>query len=164
MTAIRESITVPKVIRLRPLRRPEKEAERPKPVTTTFTGRGKDLLRAVRFDRTVDAYAKVVMAVIVDHLNERTQTAFLSDDTIAFETGSGWPRKVSRARRNLRDANWLMWKHTRTVNVYSVNWTKAAEILAILKRESTARNKKFSNSDSDVSRRPDSDAGVRQTP
>ena len=79
------------------------------------------------------------MAVIVDHLNEKTETAYPSDNTIAFETGSGWPRKVVRARRNLREAGWLNWKHTRTVNVYMVNWTKAAEILAILKRESAAR-------------------------
>lgn len=129
-----------------PFRHPDMN-EKPKP-ESTFTGRRLDLLRALRFDRTVDDYAKLVMHIIVDHLNEKTETAFLSDDKIAFETGSGWSRKVGRARRKLREAGWLSWKHTRTANVYTINWAKADDILIILKRERDAKNKKFQQSDS----------------
>lgn len=112
---------------------------------TTFTGRKLDLLRAVRFDRMVTPYGYRVMSVIVDHLNEKTERTRLSDDRIAFETGSGWPRKVGRARRNLRKTQWLSWERTRTANIYSVNFAKAAEVLAVLERERNARRKKPSN-------------------
>lgn len=111
---------------------------------TTFTGRRLDLLRAVRIDRTVTDYAYRVMSVIVDHLNEKTERTFLSDDRIAFETGSGWPRKVVRARRILRDAKWLSWQRTRTANIYSVDFVKAAAVLAIIERERNARRRKAS--------------------
>ena len=106
---------------------------------TTFTGRKLDLLRAVRFDRTVTDYAYRVMSVIVDHLNEETERTRLSDGRIAFETGIGWPLKVGRARRNLRDTQWLSWQRTRTANIYSVNFAKAPAILAVLERERSAR-------------------------
>jgi hypothetical protein len=112
---------------------------------TTFTGRKLDLLRAVRFDRTVSDYAYRVMSIIVDHLNEKTERTQLSDDRIAFETGSGWPRRVVRARRNLRDTNWLVWRRTRTANVYSVNFEKAAAVLAVFERERSARRRKPSS-------------------
>jgi hypothetical protein len=112
---------------------------------TTFTGRKLDLLRAVRFDRTVGDYAYRVMSIIVDHLNEKTERTQLSDDRIAFETGSGWPRRVVRARRNLRDTNWLIWRRTRTANVYSVNFAKAAVILSVLERERNARRQRPTN-------------------
>ncbi len=111
---------------------------------TTFTGRRLDLLKAVRLDRTVTDFAYRVMSVIVDHLNEKTERTFLSDDRIAFETGSGWPRSVRRARRNLRDAKWLSWTRTRSANIYSVNFVKVAAVLAVIERERNARRQKTS--------------------
>lgn len=59
-------------------------------------------LTCVRFDRRVTDYAYRVASVIAEHLNEHSGRAFLSLDTVAFETGSKWPRKAVRATKLLQ--------------------------------------------------------------
>ena len=91
---------------------------------------------------TLNHCAKVVMAAVVDHLNERSERTKLSDNTIASEIGST-PRHVRRAREELREAKWLTWSRTRTANIYAVNFSKGALILAAMKRSREAKREKF---------------------
>jgi hypothetical protein len=58
----------------------------------------------------------------------------ISDETIALEIGSKWPRSVRRARFRLRAAGYLTWERTRTSNVYSFNFAKAKAGLAMLEQ------------------------------
>jgi hypothetical protein len=110
---------------------------------TSFTGQRLDLLRAVRMDRTVTDASYRVMSVIVDHLNAGTERTKLADATIAFEAGCT-DRSVRRARQSLAEAGWLKWARTgRTANIYWAKYTKVAPLLAMLKRERSAKHKKF---------------------
>ena len=62
-------------------------------MSANFTSQKLNWLKAVHFDRRVTDSAYSVAACLADHLNEGSWRAFLSDETIAFEIGSTWPRK-----------------------------------------------------------------------
>jgi hypothetical protein len=94
-----------------------------------------NLLKASRFDRTIGAFDKLVLAAIADHMNNHSgQTWPVADDTIALEVGlpSGSDRLIRRARKNLREAGYLRWRRTRTSNVYGFNFAKAKSALELL--------------------------------
>lgn len=77
-----------------------------------------DWLDAVMADHRLDARAKVVAYCIMQHLNREAGTAFVSDLTISHKTRIPM-RWMQRARNALRSASWIIWKRTRTANVYS---------------------------------------------
>ena|SRR5271156_5141976 len=99
---------------------------------TTFTGRKLDWLKCVRFDRRVNDHAYRVLAVIGDHLNEKTGRTILSDKTIAFEAGGSGSRTARRARNLLMETGWLKWHRTRTANIYEPDFSR---VNATLRRE-----------------------------
>jgi hypothetical protein len=97
-----------------------------------YTSHKLNLLKASRFDRTISAFDKLVLAAIADHMNNHTgQTWPVADETIALEIGSGW-RSVIRSRMKLRKAGYLTWHRTRTSNVYGFNFAKAKSTLEML--------------------------------
>lgn len=83
----------------------------------TFTGRKLDWLKCCSFDRRLEPYDFKVAFVIQQHLNEATETCWLSDETIADEAG-GSARNTRRARKRLRELKWIDWKRTSTANIY----------------------------------------------
>lgn len=102
-----------------------------------YTSHKLNLLKASRFDRTISAFDKLVLAAIADHMNGHTgQTWRVSDATIALEIGSQ-DRLIRRSRQKLRKAGYLTWHRTRTSNVYGFDFAKAKqslELLAALKK------------------------------
>jgi hypothetical protein len=98
----------------------------------SFTSRKLDWLTCVRFDRRINDHAYRVAATIADHLNEKTGRTMLSDDVIAFETGSKWPRKAVRARKLLRESGWLKWRRTRSANIYEPDYSRVNAMLATI--------------------------------
>jgi hypothetical protein len=139
-------------------------------LSTTFTGKKLDWLTCMRFDRRVTDYAYRIVSVIAHHLNEKTGRAMLSDDTIAFETGSRWPRKVVRARKLLRDLEYLDWEHTRTANVYKPNFKNVRNTLAVIGRARYEKRQRFLDNHARLGRQrhsehgaPDSDKSGIQT-
>jgi hypothetical protein len=86
-----------------------------------------DWLDAVIADHRLDARAKVIAYCIRQHVNRDTGIAFVSDATITDKTGVP-NRWVRRARNDLRAANWIDWKRTRTANVYSTSTEPMAAI------------------------------------
>ena len=110
--------------------------------TTTFTGQRLDWLKCVSFDRSIQPYDFEVAFQIAQHLNEKTATAFVSDETIADKTGGGSSRNVWNSRIRLRDAGWLTWRRTRTANVYSLNYGKVNGVLDMITVSSDARREK----------------------
>jgi hypothetical protein len=121
---------------------------------STFTGTKLDWLKCVAFDRKVLAYDFRVAFVIAQHLNLRTGSAMLSDETIAAESGGGSTRHVKRARVRLRKAGWLTWHNTSTANVYRPDYGRMNHVLdaMILARE--ARREKRVQADANKLRRP----------
>jgi len=106
---------------------------RPKGKPNPYTSHKLKLLKASRFDRTISAFDKLVLAAIGDHMNNHTgQTYPVADETIALEVGSKWPRSIIRSRQKLQKAGYLTWQRTRTSNVYAFNFTKAKSILEML--------------------------------
>src|SRR5262245_29428130 len=94
-----------------------------------YTSQKLNLLKASRFDRTISAFDKIVLAAIADHMNNHSgQTWPVADATIALEIGSGW-RRVIRSRKKLRGAGYINWRRTRTSNVYAFNFAKAKPVL-----------------------------------
>jgi hypothetical protein len=61
---------------------------------TTFTGDKLDLLKCIAFDRQMTPYDLEVAFVILQHVNEKTGLAILSDEAIADLTRRGSVRKV----------------------------------------------------------------------
>jgi hypothetical protein len=112
-------------------------------LSRTFTTNKLDWLTCIRFDRRVTDSAYRVASVIADHLNGKTGCTMLSDDTIAFETGSKWPRKIVRARKLLRDTGWLDWQHTKTANVYRPNVSNVRNALAAIGRARYEKRRRF---------------------
>jgi Helix-turn-helix domain len=125
---------------------------------TTFTGRKLDFLNCVAFDRQVQSIDFRVMFVIAQHVNEKTGTAFLSDETIADKTGGGSPRNVYRARLRLQKAGWLNWRRSRTANVYTLRYDKMNAVLDMIAISNDARRKMR------LRRPPRYDSGVRSRP
>ena len=104
----------------------------PKRKPSPYTSHKLNLLKASRFDRTISAFDKLVLAAIADHMNNHSgQTWPVADATIALEIGSGW-RSVIRSHKKLRDAGYLTWRRTRTSNVYGFNFNKAKATLKML--------------------------------
>ena len=83
-----------------------------------FTGDKLDWLTALSADPRIDARAFEVGFCIMQHVNKRTRTAFVSTETISEKTGIP-VRYVERARATLRKAGWMTWRRTGTANVYS---------------------------------------------
>jgi hypothetical protein len=110
---------------------------------TKFTTTKLDWLKAVRFDRRVTDYAARVAGVIVDHLNAESGRAFLAGDTIAFETGSKWRRKVVRAVKLLRDLGYLEVHRTANANIYTLNHRNVRGALAALGRARFEKRRKY---------------------
>lgn len=106
-------------------------------IAKNATSRKLNFLKAARFDRTISAFDKLVLAALADHMNKHSgQTWPVADETIALEIGSG-RRSVRRSRMKLRKAGYLTWHRTRTSNVYGFDFTKAKatlEMLASLKK------------------------------
>jgi len=86
----------------------------------------------VRFDRRVNDHAYRVLAVIGDHLNEKTGRTILSDKTIAFEAGGSGSRTARRARNLLMETGWLKWHRTRTANIYEPDFSRVNATLATM--------------------------------
>src|SRR6516165_11108797 len=108
---------MPRLSKIRPERKPH-----------PYTSAKLNLLKASRFDRTITAFDKLVLAAIADHMNNHSgQTWPVADATIALEIGSGW-RSVIRSRKKLREAGYLSWQRTRTSNVYGFNFAKAKSV------------------------------------
>jgi hypothetical protein len=106
-----------------------------------FTSKKLDLLKAASFDwRHVDDYALRVLSVIAHHVNWKTERTILSDDKIVSLAGRH-RQTAQTARRKLRYLGWLMWKRTRTANVYTLGFAKASAVLAAFKREQDKRQK-----------------------
>ena len=110
---------------------------------TKFTTTKLDWLKAVRFDRRVTDYATRVAGVIVDHLNTESGRAFLAGDTIAFETGAAWRRKVVRAIKLLRDLGYLEVHRTANANIYTLNHRNVRGALAALGRARFEKRRKY---------------------
>ena len=85
----------------------------------TFTSEKLDWLVALSGDPRLDARSVEVGFCIVQHVNAKSGLAILSDDTIRDKTGIP-KRWVQRARKKLREADWINWRRTRSANVY---WT-----------------------------------------
>lgn len=98
---------------------------------STFTGRKIDWLKCCNFDRRLEPYDFKVAFVIQQHLNERTGTCQLSDETIADEAG-GSTRNVRRARNRLRDGIWISWERTSTANIYRLCFDNVERILDMI--------------------------------
>ena len=103
-------------------------------VSKEFTSRKLDWLAAVSFDRGVTDPAFRIAAAIASHLDEKTGHAFVGADSIAFETGCQWPRKVMRAVKLLKARGWLDWHRTGTANVYKPDYRKVKATLAVIGR------------------------------
>jgi hypothetical protein len=93
----------------------------------TFAGEKFDWLTALNADPLMDARAFKVGFCIMQHVNQHSGKAFLSDETIADKTNVPI-RSVQRARAALRDRGWLAWRRTRTANVY---WSVADNMNAV---------------------------------
>jgi Helix-turn-helix domain len=113
-----------------------------------YTSAKLNLLKAARFDRTISAFDKLVLAAIADHMNNHSgQTWPVADETIALEIGSG-RRSVIRSRKNLQTAGYLTWQRTRTSNVYAFNFAKAKstlELLTALKKNALRRDSRVTS-------------------
>jgi hypothetical protein len=110
----------------------------------SFTGRKLDWLKCLAFDRRLQPqpFDFKVAFVIAQHVNQRTGSAMLSDDTIAYEAGGGSERNALRARKRLRDAGWLTWHRTRTANVYRLSFDKVERTLDMMTAAREARREK----------------------
>jgi len=98
----------------------------------SFTSRKLDLLKCCAFDPRVSACEFRVLYVIVQHLNQRTGLARLSDETIADEAGRCSTRQVRRARAKLRKLDWLTWTRTNTANSYKVEYAQVERFLDLI--------------------------------
>jgi hypothetical protein len=107
----------------------------------TFTSRKLDWLKCVCFDRLVQPYDFKVAFVIGQHINQKTLTACLSDETIADESG-GSARNVKRSRVRLREAGYISWRRTRTANVYRLRFEKVSGIFDAIISSRDARKER----------------------
>jgi hypothetical protein len=107
----------------------------------TFTSRKLDWLRCLCFDPMLLPYDFRVAFVIAQHINQRTQTARLSDETIADES-AGSDCNVKRSRARLREAGWLTWRRTQTANVYKLRFEKMSGIMDAIIVSRDARNER----------------------
>jgi hypothetical protein len=119
---------------------------------STFTGTKIDWLKCIAFDRKVQPYDFRVAFVIAQHLNIRTGTTMLSDETIAAESGGVSTRHVRRARDRLRKAGWLTWHNTSTANVYRPDYARMNHVLDAMILAAEARREKRLQADADISR------------
>jgi hypothetical protein len=105
-------------------------------VSKSFTSLKLDWINALMSDGEVSSTAFRIGFCIIQHVNERTGVAFVSDETISDKTGIR-NRQVREARNLLRDNGWLIWKRTRTANIYRLLATNINAITdeQILKRE-----------------------------
>jgi hypothetical protein len=101
-----------------------------------FTSRKLNWVGGVLHDRMVPPWAFEVAYCIISHLNAGNGRAFVSDETVADETGIS-VRTVRRARCLLRVAGWLRWRRTSTANVYEPLFGKINAMLdyILIKRE-----------------------------
>jgi len=95
----------------------------------SFTSKKLDWLKCCCFDRRLHAYDFNVAYAIAQHINAKTGTTMLSDETIADETGGSTTRRVRRSRARLQDAGWLTWRRTRSANVYRLNYDQIDPML-----------------------------------
>lgn len=72
----------------------------------TFTGDNIELLKALNADSRVTGNAFKVACCIINHVNEKTGTAWPSVQTISIKTSLP-PRVVERALKLLREIGWL---------------------------------------------------------
>lgn len=104
----------------------------------TFTGRKLDWLKAVSYDKRVKPGVFEVAFCIVQHVNEKTLIAILSDETIIEKTGIS-RAEVGRHRKSLKDTGWLSWRRTRTANLYTPIFDETAAWLDELAAKGVAR-------------------------
>jgi hypothetical protein len=86
-------------------------------VSKSFTSLKLDWINALMSDSKISSTAFRVGFCIIQHVNEHTGLAFVSDETISDKTAT-CNRQVREARNLLRDKGWLIWKRTRTANRY----------------------------------------------
>jgi hypothetical protein len=94
----------------------------------SFTSQKLEWLKCVMSDADVPPRTFEVAFCIVQHVNAGKGYAYVSDETIADETGS-CIRDVQRARNTLRDTGWLKWKRTGEANVYTPLYHKMSAAL-----------------------------------
>ncbi len=129
----------------------------------SHTSRKLDWLTCVRFDRRVTDYAYRVASVIAAHLNEVSGRAFLSLDSIAFESGCKWPRKAVRAIKLLQATGWVDWKHSKTANIYAPNYANVKTTLEAIGRARYEKRQIFLNNPARLGRQRHSDVRGIQT-
>jgi hypothetical protein len=97
----------------------------------TFTSEKLDIMNALNVDPRIKRSTFKVSVAILKHINERTGTANPSDETLSDETNLSI-RTVIRAREALREYGWLIWRRTRSSNVYKFKTTNINNSLDLL--------------------------------
>ena len=128
----------PKLDRIRPKAHLEVD------LLSSFASEKLDWIDTLIADPTLDARAKLVGICIMQHVNQNSREAFLSDETLSDKTSISI-RSVHRARTALRNASWLAWRRTRTANVYVPLTTRMNAIIdrqILLRDERNERRKR----------------------
>lgn len=109
----------------------------------TFTSRKLNWVRCVMHDPLVPPWAFEIAYCIISHVNASYGRAFVSDETLADESGIS-VRTVRRARSLLHAAGWLNWKRTSTANVYEPLFEKVNGMLdaILIKRDERQERRK----------------------
>jgi hypothetical protein len=116
----------------------------PRDVTRSFTSRKLDLLKCLNVDPRVKSSTFKIAYCILQHVNEKTGAAFVSDQTIHDETNV-CVRQIIRARQELRDLGWMRWRRSRSANTYRFNETNKNGYLDILIARRDARQDQRNN-------------------
>jgi hypothetical protein len=107
-----------------------------------FTSRKLDWLTAIGHDPKVKPWAFKIVFWISNHFDAERGTAFISDETLSAESGSP-ERTVRRARKQLAEADWLQWQHTRSANLYIPKFERVPAMLDKLKKLRQDRRAKY---------------------
>ena len=86
-------------------------------MSKSFTSDKLDWLNALMSDGKISSTAFRVGFCIAKHINQHTGITFVSDETIGDETNIS-RRRIIEARNLLKNEGWVIWKRTRTANVY----------------------------------------------
>jgi hypothetical protein len=130
-------------------------SKKPNGKPPTFTTKKLDWLVCVNFDRRLKQFpvAFKVAYVIANQVNEITNTAFISDETIADKAGGISERQVRRSRNLLRETGWLSWQRTYSANLYSLLSDRVSGVWDAITASNEARAERRRKRRSDWQRR-----------